>query len=138
MLRTGVSRSAVRALNTFPAVSGGGGVRNVSQFSSKLCTMSKSRPLAVTKPLNMALARHQSRGAVDNIDPKAEQELAAKKLEPTPETVSTTSSTHPVFGEVGLKESGERDADMMAGIKADLVCPLSPLSSFHTHAGHGA
>lgn len=74
----------------------------------------------------MALARHQSKGPpFDKIDTKAEQELSQKPLEASPETVSLNSSTHPVFGEVGLKEEREKDADMMAGVKADLVCRLS-------------
>lgn len=57
---------------------------------------------------------------MDKVDPKVEKALAGKPLEAHPETVSTTSSTHAVFGEVGVKEP-EKDADMMAGVRADLV-----------------
>lgn len=70
----------------------------------------------------MALARYQSQGPpYDRIDKKAEQELGKKPLQATPDTVSVNSSTHPVFGEVGMKDDKEKDADMMAGVKADLV-----------------
>lgn len=58
---------------------------------------------------------------MDKVDPKVEKALADKPLEASPETVSTTSSTHAVFGEVGVKEEREKDADMMAGVRADLV-----------------
>ena len=43
-----------------------------------------------------------------------------EKLEPHPEEVSTTSSVHQVFHEKGVEE-GEKDEDMLAGVKADLV-----------------
>ena len=43
-----------------------------------------------------------------------------EKLEPNPEEVSTTSSVHQVFHEKGVEE-GEKDEDMLAGVKADLV-----------------
>jgi len=62
---------------------------------------------------------------MDNIDPKAESQMAGKPLPATPETVSSTSSTHAMFGEVGVEESKEKETDMMAGVKADLVCTVA-------------
>ena len=129
MFRVGASRPAFRAL------SGLGAAYNVprisSQFSSKLCTLSKSRPQAASKPLTLALARYASQQApMDKINTKHEAEVAKHKLQADPETVSSTSSTHPVFGEVGMEESGERDADMMAGVKQDMVT-YEPLSNAH-------
>lgn len=85
--------------------------------------MTRSRPTAAYKPMTMAMSRYQSKGPpYDRIDPKNEEKLANKNLEAHPETVSVDSSVHPVFGEVGLKEDAhEKDADMMAGVKADMV-----------------
>jgi len=58
---------------------------------------------------------------MDNIDVKNEEKFAKEKLEAHPDVVSATSSTHPVFGEVGMREDQEKDTDMMAGVKQDLV-----------------
>jgi hypothetical protein len=62
---------------------------------------------------------------LDKINKKNEEKIAHQKLEPTPETVSATSSIHPVLGEVATPEP-ERDVDMMAGLKQDVVS-RSPL-----------
>jgi len=55
----------------------------------------------------------------DKIDLKHEKELAKEKLKATPDTVSATSSIHPVFGEVGAEEPEER-ASGHGGISSDL------------------
>ena len=72
----------------------------------------------------MALARLQSSdskaGGMANINLKEEAQKAKEKLTATPDIVSTTSSTHPIMGEVGTKEE-EDHTDMMAGIRADMV-----------------
>lgn len=137
MFRSGAPRAAFRTLNSISAASGRtsfGASLNTAQFSSRLCTMTKGRPTTVRQPLAMAFARTQSRGAMDNINPKLEQKIGAKPLEAHPETVSSTSSTHALFEEVGTKEP-EKDADMMAGVRSDLVCivieqaPSPPIDS---------
>lgn len=118
MLRSGASRSALRAFNT-PAVK----VAQTpfrQQFASQLCTAAR-RPqaLAALKPL--ALVRHASGGMVDTPDLKKEAQKAKETLTPHPEQVSTTSSTRPPFsGEVNTKESHD-DHDMMAGVRSDMV-----------------
>lgn len=43
-----------------------------------------------------------------------------EKIEPHPEEVTASSSVHQVFAEKGVEES-EKDEDMLAGVKADLV-----------------
>lgn len=43
-----------------------------------------------------------------------------EKIEPHPEEVTATSSVHQVFAEKGVEEP-EKDEDMLAGVKADLV-----------------
>ena len=122
MLRSGVSRSAFRALSSASSTASSRTSFTASQFSSKLCTLSRERPMALAKPLTMALARHQSQGPpYDRVDASAEKKLAEKRLKGSPETVSSTSSTHALFAEVGVEEKQEKDTDMMAGVKSDLV-----------------
>lgn len=92
--------------------------------ASKLCTISRAaRPQALAKPTTLALAsRYATQQApMDKINKEYEQKVAAEKLQANPEVVSSTSSTHPVFGEVGMPEDQHNDADMMAGVKSDLV-----------------
>jgi hypothetical protein len=52
---------------------------------------------------------------------QAESRYAHEEIKPTPETVSSTSSTHPMFSEVGA-EQPQNEVDMMAGVKHDVVC----------------
>jgi hypothetical protein len=75
--------------------------------------------LAQLKPVQTALLR---RSFADKIDREAEKKYAQEKLEPSPELVSSTSSMHPILGEVG-QPPPVRDVDMMAGIKGDVVYP---------------
>lgn len=43
-----------------------------------------------------------------------------ERIEPHPEEVTASSSVHQVFAEKGVEEP-EKDEDMLAGVKADLV-----------------
>lgn len=54
------------------------------------------------------------------MDKGHEEKVGHEKLQPTPNTVSATSSVHPVLEEVGTPEA-EPDTDMMAGIRSDMV-----------------
>ena len=81
--------------------------------------------LVAYHPVKKALQRYASTQPAtpyDHIDKKSEQKVAKSELEHHPEAVSTDSSIHPVFHEVGV-EDRERDIDMFAGVKSDLVCP---------------
>ncbi|KAI5209711.1 hypothetical protein AUEXF2481DRAFT_30298 [Aureobasidium subglaciale EXF-2481] len=116
MFRAGAARQ-LRALSGL-----GASVPRSSQFSSKLCTLSQTtRPLALGKPMTLALAHYATQQApMDKINKAVESKLGELKLKADPDTVSSTSSTHPVFGEVGTTEDPHKDADMMAGVKNDL------------------
>jgi hypothetical protein len=57
---------------------------------------------------------------MDKIDKKAEAAIAKERL-PVDSGVSTDSTIHPVFGEVGGGATPEHETDMMAGVKNDLV-----------------
>lgn len=117
MFRAGAARQ-LRALSGL-----GASVSRSSQFSSKLCTISQAtRPLAIGKPMTLALARYATQQApMDKINKEVEARLGDEKLKADPENVSSSSSTHPVFGEVGMAEDPHKDADMMAGVKNDMV-----------------
>ena len=130
MLRSGASRSILRSLNTasnptFKVTSSP--IRQ--QLRSQLCTVSRRPQLAaVAKPLapkTLALTRWASgdeRPTVHSIDKGREEKIQEKKIQPTPETVSTTSSQVPTSGAAPVgAESAEPEPQMMAGIKADLV-----------------
>ncbi|KAI4745548.1 hypothetical protein E4T44_15105, partial [Aureobasidium sp. EXF-8845] len=116
MFRAGAARQ-LRALSGL-----GASVPRSSQFSSKLCTLSQTtRPLAIGKPMTLALARYASQMTpMDKINKEAESELGAQKLEAHPDIVSSTSSTHALFTEVATPEEKHDDGDMMAGVKNDL------------------
>ena len=90
-------------------------------------TISFKRPtnLAVTlhKPMNTAIQRYASTHPgtpYDHIDKKAEKRIGKSEIEPDPEAVSTDSTVRHVFTEEGVEER-EKDTDMLAGVKADLV-----------------
>ena len=76
--------------------------------------------LTAFKPFTTSLQRYI---AADHIDIKREKQVAKTPLERHPEEVSTTSSVHEIFHEQGVDESEvkEKDDDMLAGVKHDLV-----------------
>jgi len=107
--------------------------RTTTSFARANATrLAISLELAVQKPLPLALALHkpfstslqryasQPGNPFDRIDRKHEEKVEHEVLEPHPEEVSTTSSVHQVFYEKATEEP-ERDEDMLAGVKADLV-----------------
>ena len=128
LLRSGASRSLVRSLNTAsfqPRTT-------TSTFRTQLHTL-QHRPQLAAAPKTLALVRWQSgRDPVDAVNTKREERLMDKKLKPTPDSVSTSSTILPTVGtenpRSGAVSEADQDPKMMAGINADLVgsC-LSPL-----------
>jgi hypothetical protein len=127
-LRSAASRR-LRSLATAPITSRSAVVVPRSQF----CHLSTSRhaTLGVVRPAvpkTLALVRFQSteRKNVNEIDAKAEERAHAGRINPHPEYVSATSSTHAINSEVAASpgQRGQRDADeteMLGGVKSDLV-----------------
>ena len=78
--------------------------------------------LTLRQPLSTSLQRYATHpgNPFDKIDKKHEEEVEHETLESHPEEVSTNSSVHQLFHEKGVEE-GEKDEDMLAGVKADLV-----------------
>jgi hypothetical protein len=126
MLRSAATRALLRSMAANPAATSP--VRQ--HFRSQLCSVSRASPLAPTKPLaskTLALVRHQSTGdrkPIDNIDKKAEAEIAQKEIKPHPELVSSTSTTHSAINsELDQARRGhhEDETEMLAGVKGDIV-----------------
>jgi hypothetical protein len=130
MLRNGASRLALRSMGA-PTTRLAPGFRYTAptvQWTTQFGSLASKRPstsqLASMKPIQAAVMR---RGITD-AQKQAESRYAKEEIKPTPETVSSTSSTHAMFGEVGVKDTESKDADMMAGVKHDVVCGwLQPL-----------
>ena len=81
--------------------------------------------LAPHKPVATALQRYASTHpgtAFDHIDQKREDKIAKTEIPADPEAVSTDSSVRHVFSEEGVEEP-EKETDMLAGVKQDLVRP---------------
>ena len=73
--------------------------------------------MASMKPIQAAIMRR----SITDKQKQAESRYAQEEIKPTPETVSTTSTTHAMFGEVGVEETEKKEVDMMAGVKHDVV-----------------
>lgn len=88
--------------------------------------------IALHKPIATALQRYASTHpgtAFDHIDKKKEEKIAKSEIEADPDAVSIDSSVRHVFGEEGVEER-EKETDMLAGVKQDLVCtPEQNMSS---------
>lgn len=92
--------------------------------------MSLRRPSSLAlnphKPISAALQRYAtsvptgSGTPFDHIDKKHEKKVAKSTIEPHPSDISSSSSVRHVLGEEGVEDK-ERDVDMLAGVKADLV-----------------
>lgn len=87
-----------------------------TQFGSMAYKRPQTAQLARITPIRSTLSRRN----LTEDQKKAEDRYAHEKLVPTPETVSTTSSIHPFLSEQGV-ETPQKDVDMMAGVKSDIV-----------------
>ncbi|KAJ8114964.1 hypothetical protein OPT61_g3282 [Boeremia exigua] len=89
------------------------------QWATQFGSLASKRPqisqLARITPTKTTIARRN----VTKDQKKAEDRYAHEKLQPTPETVSTTSSIHPFLSEQGV-ETPQNDVDMMKGVKSDI------------------
>jgi hypothetical protein len=92
------------------------------QWTIQFGSLASRRPgiqrQAALKPVQAAAMRR----SITDAQKQAESRYAKEEIKPTPETVSATSSTHAMFSEVGVENPTPKDADMMAGMKHDVVC----------------
>lgn len=94
------------------------------QTSSRAFKTSPILALAVRQPLQKCLVRYQSTKRVVTRDTELEKKLGAEKVLGHPELISSTSSVHRTFTEVGPRDAEHDDVDMSAGIKGDFVRTL--------------
>lgn len=121
MLRNGATRLALRAVPA-PAIRPAASFRPAAQWATQFSSLASKRPqtsaLAQLKPVQIAMSRR----ALTQDQKDAEKRYAREELKPTPETVSATSSIHPIMGEVGQDNAKAQDkGDVSSGVKADLV-----------------
>ena len=130
MLRSGGAASLSRASHRYASCTGARTISSLTYTStlqkhkSRFIAVQNPNPLALVahKPFTTSLQRYATHpgGPFDKIDKKHEEEVEYEKIVPHPEEVSATSSVHEVFHEKGIEEV-EKDEDMLAGVKADLV-----------------
>jgi hypothetical protein len=135
MLRNGASRLALRSLGApatrlaFAFRCTAPTVQRTTQFGSLASKRPGTQQLAAMKPIQAAVMRR----GVSDAQKQAESRYSREELKPTPETVSVTSSTRSMVGEVGVQDPVAKDADMMAGMRHDVVCEI--LNHFHADRG---
>ena len=130
MLRTGTTRALTRSLLGSPTASS----RHTSTISLLHAQIqSRTRQSQLRRPSSSAIGQYQQSSTAlgryasthpgtpfDHIDKKHEKDVAKVAIEPHPEDVSTLSSVRQVMHEEGVEDQ-ERDVDMLAGVKSDLV-----------------
>lgn len=142
MIRSGAPRSITRSLTRFtqsasrkPFVPTLIRAQLISSTHSHVSKWPSTLAIAAHKPLATALQRYASTHpgpgtAFDHIDQKREEKIAKTEIPVDPEAVSTDSSVRHVFTEEGVEEP-EKETDMLAGVKQDLVrAPISPEDNY--------
>ncbi|KAJ4381864.1 hypothetical protein N0V86_003231 [Didymella sp. IMI 355093] len=120
MLRNGATRVA-RSITTpaarpfAPAPRAAPVHQWATQFGSMACKRPQTSQLARITPVRSTLSRRN----LTKDQKTAEDRYAHEKLVPTPETVSETSSIHPMFSEQQTP-APQNDPDMMKGVKSDI------------------
>ncbi|KAI8935315.1 hypothetical protein NX059_007901 [Plenodomus lindquistii] len=121
MLRNGASRIALRSIVAPVARPVANFQRTTPslQWTTQFGSMASRRPqTAHLKPVQADMLRRTYSELPKELK-EAEKKYAKEVIKPTPETVSSTSSTHPIFSEVAT-ENPDREVDMMASVKHDV------------------
>ncbi|EDU45184.1 repeatdomain containing protein [Pyrenophora tritici-repentis] len=128
LLRNGVSRLALRSLAAAPRTAGARKTTTTTaapclqwstQFGSLAAAAGRRPQLAAQTTPSALLRRSLADKKLSEGQKQAESRYAHEKIKPTPETVSSSSSTHPMFSEVGA-EAPAKEVDMTAEIKHDV------------------
>lgn len=130
MLRNGASRLALRSVTAPKSARPAASFTRTTpslQWATQFGSLAARRPqlaqaaAAQLKPASAVLRRSMADKTLTEGQKQAESRYAQEKIKPTPETVTSTSSTHPMFSEIGT-EQPQNDVDMAAGLKHDVVC----------------
>jgi hypothetical protein len=128
MLRNGASRLALSTIRA-PAARPSASFQNITptfQWQTQYSSVASKRPQLLVrnqlKPIQVAIARR----TITDKQKQAESRYSKEELKPSPETVTASSSTHAMFGEVGVdigveNKDNERGVDVTAGLKHDVV-----------------
>jgi len=122
MMRTGATRALLRPFSCSKAAAAPGlRFTHAAAFKNAgLVKRTESLAMSAYRPTVTSLVRSYATIPGVTRDSNKEHEVAQGKLAADPALVSSSSSTHAVFSEVGT-EAKEEDVDMMAGIRSDLV-----------------
>jgi hypothetical protein len=128
MLRNGASRLALSTIRA-PAARPFASFQNITptfQWQTQYSSVASKRPQLLVrnqlKPIQVAIARR----TITDEQKQAESRYSKEELKPSPETVSASSSTHAMFGEVGVdigvqNKDNEKGVDVTAGLRHDVV-----------------
>jgi hypothetical protein len=129
MLRITTTRRVLKGLVNIPTIRSSYSVASAtrkSNVTSKTRSLSTKRPRVIA-PTAFRIAiipslRYATKAGslFDKTDQGAERRNIEKKLEGDPDTGTGTSSVRPIFEESQTKKD-EEDADMLRGIKSDIV-----------------
>ncbi|KAI4949592.1 hypothetical protein J4E91_005332 [Alternaria rosae] len=128
MLRNGASRLALRSVTAPKSARPAASFTRTTpslQWATQFGSLAARRPqlaqaaAAQLKPASVVLRRSMADKTLTEGQKQAESRYAQEKIKPTPETVTSTSSTHPMFSEIGT-EQPQNDVDMAAGLKHDV------------------
>ncbi len=127
MIRSGGAASLSRASLRYVSSTSARSTSNLAHTSTlrqqapRFIGAQSRAPLALIphKPFSTSLQRYAT-NPFDKIDKKHEEVVEHEKIEAHPEEVSINSSVHQVFAEKGVEEP-EKEEDMLAGVKADIV-----------------
>ena len=130
MLRNGASRLALRSvaapIASRPAACFSRTAPSLqwqTQFGSLAAKRPQLRQAAnALKPASSAILRRcMADGKLTEGQKQAESRYRNEEIKPTPETVTSSSTTHPIFSEIG-GDRPQKEVDMMADMKHDVVC----------------
>ena len=121
MLRNGASRLALRSLAAPRPAASFTRTTPSLQWATQFGSLSARRPQLAPALAQSAILRRSLASQISEGQKQAESRYSKEEIKPTPETVSSTSSTHPMFAEVGV-DTPQKEVDMAAGIKHDVVC----------------
>ena len=143
MLRNGAARLLARSNAKLPTSL----LRNSCTLSPiKTKTTSNAFAIGFIRPSGLAVSLYKPVTAIsfryattaptgpgfDRPDKKLEEKVATSEIKPHPEAVSTDSSVRHILREEGVDDV-ERDVDMLAGVKSDLVGPIVQLAYEKSH-----
>lgn len=134
MLRTTITRPILKSLSKASPTRSTYDIATIfTNVSTKYRSLSNKRPRAIAsspfRQTTTSLLRYATaaKPPYDRIDKDSERKILEQTIQSHPDAVSGASSVRHVFEGKGVQKKDHDDADMLGGIRADLVC------SFQSH-----